>query len=203
MLRSADYDGDIFQTPRHRPYVTKEWIYVLIALGTIHSLLPTFGMLADTAVSVAALAIAIALFIIDRRVLAKAGYRPPHWIWFLFIPVYAWKRDTLTGRHHRVFHVSMAALLFSIVMLAYNELKVDKVGIADTACQTVTGVTKRNDGVNAPGCKEVTLLSESAPNHWDAIATMENGTNKRLKVEYDPKVNFVNTNVAGYTGYIK
>ena len=203
MLNNADYDGDIFHTPRYRPHVTKEWIYVLIALGTINSILPSYGLVADTVVNACAVAVALLLFTIDRHVLKRAGYRPPHWIWFLCIPVYAWKRDNLTGRHHRVFHVSMAALLFSFALFAYNELKVDKVGIADTACQTVTGVTKRNDGVNAPGCKEVTLLAEKSPNHWDAIATMENGTNKRLEVEYDPKVNFVNTNVAGYTGYFK
>jgi len=202
-MLGADFDGDHLHKSLRKPYVTKEYIYVLIALGTIHTILPSFGLAIDTLLTLGSTGLAIVLFMMDRMVLRKAGHTPPHWIWFLFIPVYAWKRDNLTGRHHQVFHVSMAALVFSVVLLSYNQLKVDKAGIADTACQTVTGLTKKADGVDAPGCVKVNLIEEVSPNHWNAIATMENGTNKHLTVIYDTKVNFVNVKLAGYTGYIE
>lgn len=202
-MSSADFDGDHLYINKAKRYVTKEWIYALIAIGTLHAILPSFGLVADTLLTIVSTFVGVALFALDRKALRRAGHTPPHWVWFLFLPVYAWKRDELTGRYHRVFQVSMAALIFCVILLSYNELKVDKVGIADTACQTVTGLSRKADGVDAPACVKVNLVDEVSPNHWNAIAIMQNGTNKHLTVDYDEKVNFVNVKLAGYTGYIE
>lgn len=202
-MSSADFDGDQLHHSLRKPYVTKEWIYALIAIGTLHAITPSFGLIGDTLLTIGSTIAGITLFMLDRKALRAAGHTPPSWLWFLFLPVYAWKRDELTGRHHRVFQVSMGALIFCVVLLSYNELRVDKAGIADTACQTVTGLTKKADGLDAPGCVKVNLIEEVSPNHWNAIATMQNGTNKHLTVTYDEKVNFVNVKLAGYTGYIE
>lgn len=137
----------------------------------------------------------------DRAMLFKAGYDAPAHIWWLLMPVYIWKRETITKTGHwTCVRYTVIYLLLMVVGWQYT-IHTDSLAVAESACNVVTKLSVENDGVDAPICLRVVLESEVTTNNWKAIATMDNGTTRHLGVSFDPKSNDVSIKLSNYTGY--
>lgn len=200
-MSSADFDADSLNPSLPIKGKIHDWfIFAPLVLSFIGFFIPNTELL--NAICIFTSAVATYYFVSkDRAMLLRANYDAPAQIWWLIIPVYIWKRTTVTNGNRQSFWLYV--LLYScIIALSWHQVnRTDETSIAESACNTVTKISVENDGVDSPVCLRVVLEDEVTTNNWKAIAQMDNGTTRHLGVSFNPENNDVSIKLSDYTGY--
>lgn len=130
----------------------------------------------------------IGLLVADRMALSEAGYEPPAILWgVLFLPVYLWKRATIT-KGSRIPFIVIVASLACIIFIGIPHR--EEVALEEAACPLVTTILKENNGTTAPKCMKVTIQDKVTDKFYKATATLDNGNDINVTLELTGDRNF-------------
>jgi len=200
-MSSADYDGDELNYTLPRKGKIHDWfIFAPLMVSYIGISVPDTELL--NAICIFITAVITYYFVSkDRALLMQANYDAPAQVWWLILPVYIWKRCTLTKKGRASFWVYMLLYVICMALSWYQLDRTDKLEVADVACNVVTKLSVDGGGVDAPACLRVVLEEQVTTNNWKAIAQMDNGTTRQLGVNYNPDTDYVSVKLSGYSGY--
>lgn len=123
----------------------------------------------------------IGLLVADRMALSESGCEPPSMLWGVFLlPVYLWKRATITKGSRVPFIIIVASLAWIIFIGIPHK---DEVALEEAACPLVTTILKENNGSTAPKCMKVTIEDKVTDKFYRATATLDNGNDINITLE--------------------
>lgn len=130
----------------------------------------------------------LGFLVADRMALSDAGYEPPAILWGVFLlPVYLWKRATVTKGSRLPFIVIVALLAGNIFIGIPHQ---EEVALEEAACPLVTTILKENNGTTAPKCMKVTIQDKVTDKFYKATATLDNGNDINVTLELTGDRNF-------------
>ncbi|HFM2749136.1 TPA: hypothetical protein ACG6YS_004874, partial [Escherichia coli] len=135
---------------------------------------------ANYAVLIGSLA-AIGLLVADRMAISESGYEPPAILWgIVFIPIYLWKRATITksSRLPFIIVVTLLAYVFFIVIPKQEDGVIE-----EAACPVVTTILKEHNGSTAAKCIKVNIDEKVTDKFYRATATLDNGNDINITLE--------------------
>ncbi|EEW3300136.1 hypothetical protein MA999_003979 [Escherichia coli] len=124
---------------------------------------------------------AIGLLVADRMAISESGYEPPAILWgIVLMPVYLWKRATIT-KSSRLPFIIVVALMAGLVFIVIPKQE-DSV-IEDAACPVVTTILKEHNGSTAAKCIKVKIDDKVTDKFYRATATLDNGNDINITLE--------------------
>ncbi|EGZ0346476.1 hypothetical protein GR732_003334 [Escherichia coli] len=130
----------------------------------------------------------IGLLVADRMALSESGCELPSILWGVFLlPVYLWKRATITKGSRVPFIIIVASLAWIIFIGIPHK---DEVALEEAACPLVTTILKENNGSTAPKCMKVTIEDKVTDKFYRATATLDNGNDINITLELTGDRNF-------------
>ncbi|QZE57241.1 hypothetical protein MPK71_gp032 [Erwinia phage pEa_SNUABM_1] len=128
--------------------------------------------------------------ILDIRKIMDAGKTAPSWGWLLFVPIYLWKRDTLTQKKNRnIFAAWMVLCVLSFgsgfIAMAQDNTKL----VEQDVCQTLATLDSLKD--NNISCVRAYNMKEQYEGYWKGTAHLSNNRDVNVSADYNKQKGMV------------
>lgn len=161
------------------------WPLALLFVGAVFAIASDFLFAYD---AVWPMFVVFALYtvavILDVRNIMESGNTAPSWGWLLFIPVYLWKRDTLTQKKNRnIFYAWMilCILSFGSSYLAMNRDNHELV--EQDVCRVLDTIDSLQS--NNITCVRAYNMEEQYDGYWKGSAHLSNNRDVNVSADYN------------------
>lgn len=149
--------------------------------------------------SIVVVAIYSIAVILDVRKIMDSGNTAPSWGWLLFIPVYLWKRDTLTKKkNRRIFAAWMVLCVLSFgtsfIAMASDNTKL----VEQDVCRTLATLDSLKD--NNITCVRAYNMKEQYDGYWKGSAHLSNNRDVNVSADYNKQEGMVYVQIHSLLG---
>lgn len=149
--------------------------------------------------SIVVIALYSVAVILDVRKIMDSGHTAPSWGWLLFIPVYLWKRDTLTKKkNRRIFGAWMllCVLSFGTGFIAMN--KDNHAAVEQDVCRILDTLDTLQE--NNVTCVRAYNMEEQYDGYWKGSAHLSNNRDVNVSADYNKEKGMVYVQIHSLLG---
>lgn len=156
--------------------------FIMLALSAVSDfVIPESGQLIVSLVYFFAL---IAVVVADTNKLKAAGLEHPSRGWVLLIPIYLWKRDTVTKKSNR--RIFFAWVFLFAISMATSWLAISKdqtVAVEQDVCSVLNTIDALKE--NNVTCERAYNMEEQYDGYWKGNAHLSNNRDVNVSADYN------------------
>lgn len=137
--------------------------------------------------------------ILDTRKIMDSGHTAPSWGWLFFVPVYLWKRDTLTQKKNR--NISYAWLILCVLSFGsgfYAMNKDNHTAVEQDVCSVLDTLDSMK--ANNVTCVRAYNMEEQYDGYWKGSAHLSNNRDVNVSADYNKEKGMVYVQIHSLLG---
>ncbi|QZE57907.1 hypothetical protein MPK70_gp031 [Erwinia phage pEa_SNUABM_33] len=149
--------------------------------------------------SIVVVAIYSVAVVLDVRKIMDSGNTSPSWGWLLFIPIYLWKRDTLTKKKNR--NIFWAWMLLCVISFGTSFLAMSKdnnVQVEQDVCRILNTLDSLKE--NDVTCVRAYNMEEQYDGYWKGSAHLSNNRDVNVSADYNKQQGMVYVQIHSLLG---
>lgn len=167
------------------------WPLAMMFIGAAFSIASDFLFAYDALwPALVVFAIYSVAIILDTRKIMDSGNTAPSWGWLLFVPIYLWKRDTLTQKKNR--NIFAAWMVLCVLSFGSGFMAMNKDNHAAVE-QDVCSVLDTLDSLKANNvtCVRAYNMEEQYDGYWKGSAHLSNNRDVNVSADYNKEKGMV------------